>query len=205
MTTFQTNKFFNCFAVILTVSLLLFSCQSKNEQKEKELLQKENELLKKENELLQKEKNDPNNLLNKKTTESNSSISITKSDVEKAFQNNKSKIDSSDRDCWNNDAYIGDLNSDGLNDGLMSFACGFKDSMGNAIAGSGLAIFINNNGDLIYQGTEEDFVGFVPSKISSGLIYGDILEYAQNDARCCPSIKTKVKLKLANGKLVKVN
>jgi hypothetical protein len=168
-------------------------------------LQKENELLKKENELLQKEKSTTNNLPDKKSTKNDNSISITKSDVEQAFQNNQSKIDGSDRDCWNNDAYIGDLNSDGLSDGLIHFACGFKDSMGNAIAGSGLAIFINDNGVLIYQGTEEDFVGFIPSKISSGLIYGELLEYRPNDARCCPSIKTKAKLKLANGKLVRVN
>ena len=71
MTTIQTNKFFKCIAVILTASTLLFSCQSQNEQKEKELLQKENELLKKENELLQKETSEPNNSSDKKTTKNN--------------------------------------------------------------------------------------------------------------------------------------
>jgi len=212
MTNNRTKLFFNWIALILTASSILLSCQSQNEQKEKELLQKENELLKKENELLQKENGQPSKSVDKKSNNDNlntsppkQSVSITKADIEKAFNENQSQIEGDGRDCWTVNSFIGDLNSDGANDGLIHFGCGIKGNMGNASAGSGLAIFLNNNGTLVYQGTDENFVDFVPSKISAGLVYGEILEYGPDDARCCPSIKTKVRLKLVNNGFVKVN
>jgi len=196
--------------MLLVASSLFISCQSQTEQKE--LLQKENELLKKENELLQRENNLSSNSTNNNTSKNNStspapksSVSITKSDLERAFKKNQSEIEGSERDCSSVNSFIADLNSDGETDGLIQFGCGFKGNMGNAMAGSGLAIFINDNGTLVFQGTDENFEGFVPNKISSGLVYGEIFEYGPDDADCCPSIKTKIKLKLVNGKFVRAN
>ena len=43
---------------------------------------------------------------------------------------------------------------------------------------------------------------FVPASMSRGKILGEILEYAESDGACCPSIKRKTTLLLRNGKLV---
>ena len=200
--------------VIWTITLFLFaSCQTTStEQKEKELLQKENELLKKENELLQKEKGQQKDPTQQTITQKNIPIKdeqttyqITKSSIEQEFIKHLGQIEGSGRDCWTVNSFIGDLNGDGVNDGVAHFGCLIKGNVGNASGGSGIAIFLVNNNKLEFIGTEEDYIGFVPSKIASGVVYGEQLDYGPDDPRCCPSIKTKIKLKFSNNKLVKVN
>lgn len=134
---------------------------------------------------------------------SKSKIVTTKSALESAFNSVLQKMETNETICWSVNAIIGDINSDGINDGLIKYACGLKDG-GNAIAGSGLAIFININGVLVHKGNFEEIVSFVPKRISSGLIHGEILEYGPDDARCCPSIITPTSLKFENNKLEKV-
>jgi uncharacterized protein (TIGR02145 family) len=114
--------------------------------------------------------------------------------LETAFTNSLNKVETSDRTCWLVKSLIGDLNLDGASDGIVFFGCGFRDG-GNAIAGSGLAIFLNKNGELLFSGIDESNDKFIPNKISAGLIYGETRDYSPDDPRCCPSIIKKVTLK----------
>lgn len=204
---------------IITFTTFLFSCQSANNSKENELMQKENELMKKENELLLRE----NELLKKeqsgnqnqnknqaqKQTSSNFQSNVTSQIIERAFLKSINRIEGSERDsaseryCYVVNILVGDLNQDGLKDGLVHYACGFK-AGGNARAGSGWAVMINDNGSLFLLLTDEE-INIVPSKITSdGTIIGEQLDYAPSDPRCCPSIKTPRNVKLLGNSLIVV-
>jgi hypothetical protein len=41
-------------------------------------------------------------------------------------------------------------------------------------------------------------------KISNGVIFLEGLEYAEDDARCCPTLKTTTKLVLRNNKITEM-
>jgi hypothetical protein len=71
--------------------------------------------------------------------------------------------------------------------------------MGNASTNSGMAIFINTAGRLKFVNGEERYPNFSLKGISQeGGIYGDFLDYDEDDPRCCPSIKTPAYLILYN-------
>lgn len=130
---------------------------------------------------------------------------ITEQRVKDAYLLNQNRIAGNDRNCWPVTVLIGDLNGDGFNDGLVKFACGFKGNAGNASAGSGLAVFINRNGNLEFLLSDEKYM-IVPSKIlKDGAILGEQLEYAAGDNPNWPSLKTKKQIRLKNNILVYSN
>ncbi|HXB11798.1 MAG TPA: hypothetical protein VNZ45_07425 [Bacteroidia bacterium] len=126
--------------------------------------------------------------------------------VAKEFEKYSSKIEGSKRDCWNISVLIGDLNGDGIKDGLAFYGCDLKDNHtnGGVPPYSGIAIFISKNGELQFIGTDENLNEFIPDSIRGGIIYGEKDDYGPDDPRCCPSIKKEMEYKLEGNKLKKI-
>jgi hypothetical protein len=196
--------------VYTLICLCFITCQDKS--KEKELEDKEKELLIRENELLKKELGKSDSLEISKTGNLKA-FKVDKALVKKLFL--KSLNDFSDgRTLSTCNIMIGDLNGDNLLDAVVDY--GFAPTSedngggGNAVSEiSGLIAFINNGENLKIVDNSEDFGGNFGArndlkKISNGVIILQGLEYSEEDARCCPSIKTTTKIILRNNKLTKI-
>ena len=194
---------------ITLICLFVISCQDKS--KEKQLEEKEKELLIRENELLKKELGKSDSLETSKTVNLKT-FKVDKETVKKLFL--KSLPDFSEgRTLSTCNIIIGDLNGDDLLDAVVDY--GFEPTYednggGNAISEiPGLIAFINNGQSLKIVDSSEDFGGNFGSrndlkKISNGVIILQGLDYAEEDSRCCPSIKTTTKIILRNNKLTKI-
>ncbi|MBX7047361.1 MAG: hypothetical protein K1X86_16140 [Ignavibacteria bacterium] len=96
--------------------------------------------------------------------------------------------------------YTGDFTGDGRPDIAIYFALAPAGG-GNALAGQGIVFYENTGRDVkVIAGYEPDY-SFNFDKILGGKVYVFRTEYAQNDARCCPSIKIKKELSIVNGKV----
>ncbi len=209
--------------VILT-SLFFFSCR--NSTKEKELADKENELLKKENELLKKElknsdttfpltNNTPTLITTPPTlvtTSKTKTFVVDKSAIKTAFLTYLPNI-SGGRKLSTCIVILGDLNGDKLIDGIVDYGLEptYEDNGGgNSISEiPGLIAFTNTGTNLIVADHSENFGGNFGSrnelkKISNGIVFLEVLDYAEDDARCCPTLKTTTKLILRNNKLTEL-
>ena len=187
-------------SIIMVLTVGLFACQNSN--KEKELLQKENELLKKE--LAKKD----SSVVSAKTEEKQ--FVIDPAIVESAFLKFLPNI-SAGRKLSGSFSELGDLNGDNLIDAVVEYALEptYEDNGGggNAIGEiSGLVAFINNGQTLTIVDHSEEFGGNSGSliKIYNGVVFLEGMDYADNDPRCCPSIKTTTRIVLRNNKLVKL-
>lgn len=88
------------------------------------------------------------------------------------------------------ESYTGDFTGDGIDDVAIYFSLAPKGG-GNAIVGQGLSLYQNNGTTVkVIAGYEPDYL-FTFDKIANGRIQVQKLEYAENDGRCCPSIKTE--------------
>jgi hypothetical protein len=196
--------------VCLTLISFFFACQnlSKEQQlaeKEKELLQKENDLLKK---IIDKEGNNSD-----KTNIETSVFMVNPKDVKKSFLEYLPNI-SGGRMLSKSVIKIGDLNGDGLIDGVVDYGLEptWEDNGGggNAISEiSGIIVFVNSGKALTVADHSEEYGGNFGSRnelkeISNGVIFLEGLEYADDDARCCPTLNTTTKLVLRNNKITKL-
>lgn len=94
----------------------------------------------------------------------------------------------------------GDFTGDGIDDVAIYFSLSPKDG-GNALVGQGLTLYKNDGKSVkVIAGFEPDYL-FSFTKISNGKIYVEILEYAEDDGRCCPSIKTEHILTISGNKV----
>lgn len=87
--------------------------------------------------------------------------------------------------------HIGDFTNDGIDDVIIWF----NYSLGyNVIAGYECAFYETVGNDVkVVAGFEPDYI-FSISNIKNGIVYLEKVQYADNDARCCPSIKTQIEL-----------
>lgn len=86
-------------------------------------------------------------------------------------------------------SYTGDFTGDGIEDVAVYF-CLIPKYGGNAIVAQGLTLYQNSGHDVkVIAGYEPDTL-FQFDKITNGHIYVELLEYAENDGHCCPSIHT---------------
>jgi len=165
------------------------SCE--NSIKEKELALKEKELELKEKELSLKEG---------KTT-----FSLTTRDAvklaEKQFENYLPKILKSHEAILDGqESFTGDFTGDGVEDIVIYFILA-PNSGGNAIVGQGLSLYQNTGNEVkVVAGFDPNYL-FSFNRISNGSINIEKLEYDEDDGRCCPSIKTNIKLKLIGNKI----
>jgi len=96
-------------------------------------------------------------------------------------------------------SYTGDFTGDGIDDVAIYFSLAPKGG-GNAIVGQGLSLYQNDGTSVkVIAGYEPDYL-FSFDKISHGRIHVEKLAYAEDDGRCCPSIKTAHTLTLAGSK-----
>lgn len=103
---------------------------------------------------------------------------------------------------------MGDLNNDSLIDAIVDYSLlpDFEMTGGGSAIGeiAGL-IYLKNTGDsLIVAAHTQELVGNIGSrnelqKIESGTIYLEMLEYAPDDGRCCPSIPTTTMIRIKDG------
>ncbi|MCD9853454.1 hypothetical protein LUD75_01965 [Epilithonimonas sp. JDS] len=94
----------------------------------------------------------------------------------------------------------GDFTGDGIDDVAIYFSLSPKGG-GNALVGQGLTLYQNDGKRVkVIGGFEPDYL-FSFKKISNGKIYVEKLEYAEEDGRCCPSIKTEHILTISGNKV----
>lgn len=107
---------------------------------------------------------------------------------------------------------LGDLNGDQLIDAVVDYSLlpDFEET-GNAISEiSGLIFFRNNGKELIFEHHTDEFPGNFGSrneiiKIRDGIVYQEMFNYTEEDARCCPSIRVETQLGLVNNRFVKIS
>ncbi len=170
---------------LFTLTFILFSytsCLNSNNEKQKELELKEKEL-----ELKEKELNIKETEINKPKISTNDAIRL----AEKKFRIYLPKIlKLHDAIIDSQDSYTGDFTGDGIEDIAIYFSLAPREG-GNAIVGQGLTLYQNNGNEVkVIAGYEPDYL-FRFDRINNGKIYVEKLEYAEDDGRCCPSIKTQ--------------
>src|SRR5690554_6224186 len=151
------SKFYGFLIFLMFFNSCQNTNQNKDQEKEVEILKKEIELLKRENEITKREQELLTNSTDLKTVSSNKQSTtsidkkkiITKTDIENSFKKYLKEIEGNEGDCdiSNDIILVGDINNDGLLDGLVYYACSLKGNIGNA-SYSGIALFINKGGEL---------------------------------------------------------
>lgn len=167
------------FSLTILLSLALAACNNSNKEKELEL--KEKELLLKEKELSLKEMQ-----AKRPKITTNDAVRL----AEMQFKKYLPKIlTSHDAALDLQQSYTGDFTGDGIEDVAVYFCLVPKDG-GNAIIGQGLTLYQNSGYDVkVIAGYEPETL-FQFDKINNGHIHVELLEYAENDGHCCPSIRT---------------
>jgi len=167
------------FSLTLLLSVVLSGCNNSNKERELEL--KEKELLLKEKELSLKEMQ-----ADRPKITTNDAVRL----AEKQFRKYLPKIlTSHDAELDLQQSYTGDFTGDGIEDVAVYFSLVPKDG-GNAIVGQGLTLYQNSGYDVkVIAGYEPETL-FQFDKITNGHIHVELLEYAENDGHCCPSIRT---------------
>lgn len=95
--------------------------------------------------------------------------------------------------------YTGDFTGDGIEDIAIYFYL-VPHEGGNMCLGQGVSLYQNTGDDVnIIAGFDPDY-SFSFKKISNGLIYIDKLEYTEDDALCCPSIRVEHALTIVGNK-----
>lgn len=84
----------------------------------------------------------------------------------------------------------GDFTGDGIPDVAIYFSLAPREG-GNAIVDQGLSLYKNTGYEVKVLAGYDPETLFVLDTIRNGTIYIEKLEYAPEDGRCCPSIKTK--------------
>jgi len=102
---------------------------------------------------------------------------------------------------------LGDLNNDNLIDAVLgySFEPNDNDNVGggNAVGDiSGLIVYLNDGKGLNRLLINEDLEYTRLISIKNNTINAMVLDYAPDDARCCPSIEKHIKIGLKTNKLV---
>lgn len=120
--------------------------------------------------------------------------------AEKQFEKYLPKIlDAHDAGIDLQQLITGDFTGDGIDDIAIYFSLAPREG-GNAIVGQGIRLYQNTGKTVkVLADYDPDYL-FSFDKIENGKIYVDKLEYAEDDGRCCPSIKTEHILTISGNK-----
>lgn len=207
-------KRFTLAGLILIAHVFLLSCNSKSNQKEVELLQREKAVLEKENRILRIEsqlQESPANLDSQNIVLTEQALTdvfenkvqpLLEKKIKQEYLNSGGNEEGLNHFGWDLINYVvGDLNGDNIADGVVRYSY----QWGGTLATDGFAVLITEATKLNLVSVTEDFQNCVPIKISNQMLYCTKYEYAEDDARCCPSIKTVSKFKLNGSHLVEIN
>lgn len=117
--------------------------------------------------------------------------------AEKKFRQYLPKIEASQHGVLDlMEPHTGDFTGDGIEDIAIYFSLSSKDG-GNALVSQGITLYQNTGSDVkVIGGFDPDYL-FSFSRISDNKIYIEKLEYADDDPRCCPSIKQEKALTIS--------
>jgi hypothetical protein len=180
---------------MLLIMFIVINAGCQNSQKEKELELKEKELELKEQELETK----------LKEAETKNNLSDATEDVkqfaEAAFKSDLAKLLSKNSDDMIDlqESHTGDFTGDGKEDVAIYYNLVSKGG-GNAIRGQGLFLYQNLNGKVNLLAHYQPEYLFTFKSINNGKVYVEKLKYAEEDASCCPSIRTEHAITIANNK-----
>jgi hypothetical protein len=127
---------------------------------------------------------------------SQDAVDLAKKDF---LKNELPKLKNSNKDIGGIDVlegYVGDLTNDKLDDIVVFYSLTAKG--GNVDINSGLAVYQNKDNKLLLVENIIPNYMFSVKKIFNNRIYIEKIEYAENDGRCCPSLKSEVQLKVNN-------
>ena len=133
-------------------------------------------------------------------------FTVTKNSANKALMSyleNNNISNEKDKVFQTSQLKIGDLNNDKKPDAVVRYILGPK--KGNVVTGSGIVVFINTGDSLKFVTNYQEEPNAVLKSIVNGIIFIEKLMYAQDDPRCCPSIKSKSGLMLIDNKLSEIN
>lgn len=92
------------------------------------------------------------------------------------------------------EGYVGDVTNDKIDDIILFYSLTAKD--GNVDIDSGLFIYTNKDNSIeLLENIVPEYMFYV-EKIYNNSIYIKKMEYAENDDRCCPSLKSEIQLKV---------
>lgn len=86
------------------------------------------------------------------------------------------------------ESYTGDFTGDGIEDVVIHFSLDSDEGGNTSIPG--LILYQNSGYDVKFIAEYKPSSLFSFDKINNGSIYVELLEFAEDDARCCPSIRT---------------
>jgi len=194
--------------LIITLSILFFSCgQDENKQKELELKEKELALKQRELDLKEKESNIPTSkdsitktATNESTTTS-TSTSLSDDEILKFIKKDFSK-ERNDEQLPSpsvSKVFLLDYNNDGLKDGV-AYAIGSEE--GAKFSFNGFGLYKNENGKMRLMDWKVSSLSNLESVQQSGNnVIVKAVALGPNDPQCCPSIKKTMTLSFSNDKI----
>lgn len=118
-----------------------------------------------------------------------------------AFDKHQALVAGRGQVCHAANVVVGDLDGDGVNDGIVQYTCLMAG--GNVPISTGWTIWLSKKGTLVPVLHHNDLGQALPLSIGAGgVISALVYKHRKGDASCCPSIKTPKKFQLKREKIV---
>ncbi|WP_299455685.1 hypothetical protein [uncultured Microscilla sp.] len=126
---------------------------------------------------------------------------VSKQKLMKAFDQYQALVAGKGQVCHAANAVVGDLNGDGVQDGIVQYTCLMAG--GNIPVYTGWTLWLNEKGVIKPVLHCKDLGRALPLSIGAGgIISALVYKYKKGDASCCPSIKTPKKYQLKQQKII---
>jgi hypothetical protein len=129
--------------------------------------------------------------------------SVSKESLLALFEQEKGQIPvEGEVECTAEVVLLGDLDGDGLADGLIQYQCitGGGQMTGNQYPAKGWMLWLQKEGKLTLQMVEDYARLGIPEKIGTdGTVYTTLEVHDENDLPCCPSLKLPAEVKWVDG------
>lgn len=117
-----------------------------------------------------------------------------------AFNKHQALVAGRGQVCHAANVVVGDLDGDGVNDGVVQYTCLMAG--GNIPISTGWTMWLSKNGELKPVLHRNDLGQALPLSIKAGgVISALVYKHKKGDASCCPSLKTPKKFQLKREKM----